>query len=100
MDPIVQEPMYKRSTRTQTVKVPGQKVITQPVIQEYYKEKEIHHVQNPVVKRIPVQRPVPVPTPVLNKVPVIRKIPVPIANKKKRGTKIMNETNVHVHMPK
>lgn len=44
-------------------------------------------------------RPVPVPTPVLNKVPIVRRIPVPVASEKNRGTKILNSTNVHVHMP-
>ena len=97
MDPIVEETQYNTQNRVQTVNAPAKQVITQPVVQEYVHEREIHHVQNPVVRRVPVARPVPVPTPVLNKVPIIRRIPVPIRKKGSGATKIYNYSNLNFH---
>lgn len=95
MDDIVEDVKYNTTNKVQTVQAPGQRIITQPIVQEYMNEREIHHVHNPVVRRVPVTRAVPVPTPVLNKVPIIRRIPVPI-NKKggNKATKVYNYSNI------
>lgn len=72
-------------------------MITQPVIQEYYQQNDIYHVQNPQFERVPVTRAVPVPTPSINKLPVRRQIPVPIPDPNAKGnTDIINETNIQV----
>ena len=93
------EPVYNTNVRTETVQVPANQIIHQPVVQSYVHQKEIHHVQTPVVKRVPVQRPFAVPTPVIKKVPIVRKIPVPVPSEKDRGTKIVNLTRLHLKMP-
>ena len=95
MDPITEPTKYNTQSRTQTVTAPAQQIITQPVVQEYVHEREIHHVQNPVVRRVPVARPVPVPTPVLNKVPIVRRIPIPVQKKGNKGMKIYNYSNLN-----
>lgn len=98
MEPRIENPFIKTVQREQLVTIPGQKIITQPIIQEIQNEKEIHYIQQPKIKKIPMRRAVPVPHAVLNKVPVIRKIPIPIENKnQKKGMKIYNYSNLNFY---
>lgn len=64
----------KTVTREQVVTVPGKQIITQPVHQHYIKDKEIHHIYRPVIKKKFVVRKVNVPTPVIQKIPIVRKV--------------------------
>lgn len=90
----------RSSTRTQNVPVPASVHTTQPVVQNYYHEEQVNHVQTPYVRRYAVRNPVPVPVPVVKRKEVVRRIPVPVQNKKKdEGQKIVNRTIVNVHMP-
>lgn len=94
LDPIVEPTQYNTRSRTQTIQTPGHQIITQPIIQNYVEQRDIHHVQQPVVQRIPVHRPYPVPTPVIKKVPIVRRIPVPVVRKSSGGTKIYNLSKI------
>lgn len=97
LKPIQEGVLVNNVTRNETVQIPGKQFITQPIVQEYYQQNDIHHVQNPVFEKVPITRAVPVPTPYVKKVPIIRKIPVPVPNKKSvPDTKLVNETNVKI----
>ena len=90
LEEVVAPAQYKTTNRVETVQVPGNQIITQPIIQRTVEQRNIHHVQTPQVNRVAVHRPYPVPTPVIKKVPVIRRIPVPSMKKQRGGTKIVN----------
>ena len=94
LDDVVAPAQFKTTNRVETVQVPGNQIITQPVVQKYVEQRDIHHIQQPSVVKVPVHRPYPVPTPVVKKVPIVRKIPVPVASKKNKGTKIINLSKV------
>lgn len=80
------------------MRIPGKRVITQPVLQEYYQQNDIHHLQNPVYDRVTIERKVPLVTPYAQKVPVLRKIPVPIPSREKNDGTIIRylEYNAYI----
>lgn len=42
--PIIEPVQVNNVSRTETVKIPGKQVITQPIVQEFYQQNDIHHV--------------------------------------------------------
>lgn len=81
LEPITAQAEFFNVNKTQVVNIPGKEVITQPVVQEYYQQNDVHHIQKPVFDKVEINRYVPLPTPFAQKVPVIRRIPVPVAKK-------------------
>ena len=97
LQPIQEGVLVNNVQREETVQIPAKQYITQPIVQEYYQQNDIHHIQNPVFEKVAITRAVPVPTPYVKKVPIIRKIPVPVPNSKSvPDTKLVNETNVKI----
>lgn len=80
MDNINLQPVVKNVNRTTTVEIPGKEYITQPYLQEYYQQNDIHHVQNPIYEKKEENRYVPVLSAVKKTVPVIRRVPIPVKN--------------------
>lgn len=72
MEQVVEPVQTQNVTRVERVAIPGKQIITQPVVQEYYQQNDVYHVQNPSFQRVPITRAVPVPTPSINKLPVRR----------------------------
>ena len=71
---IVHPTVFKTETREEVLQAPGRTIITQPVHQHYIKEKDIHHIHRPVIKKKFVVRKVRIPTPVVQKIPIVRKV--------------------------
>ena len=87
--------------RTQVVQAPGNKVIQQPIIQNYVRETEVHHHTKPVIRKVPVIKRVAIPTPIIKRVPVIKKVPIPIKRKEPCcGGTTVNKTHIHIHQEK
>lgn len=44
MKPIIEGTLVNNVQRTETVQIPGQQFITQPIVQEFYQQNDVHHV--------------------------------------------------------
>lgn len=78
LDPITAPSEVYEVKKLQTIALPGKETITQPVVQEYYQQNDIHHIQKPNFDKVEIQRYYPVVQPYMQKVPVVRRIPVPV----------------------
>lgn len=94
LDPITEATQINNVVRSKNINIPGKEVITQPIVQEYFQQNDIYHVQNPIYERVPVQRNIAIPMPVLEKVPIIRRIP--IKKPKRQGGTYTHKVNINL----
>lgn len=80
---IYEEEKKKFMMRTRNVRVPPQKTVIQPIIQNIIRERETHHIHKPLFKKYHITKTVTVPTNIIQKVEVLKKVKVPVKTKGK-----------------
>ena len=71
---VVHATENKQIVRNQVIQAPAKTLVTQPIVQHIVREKEVHHIHRPVIKKQQVVRKINVPTPVIQKVPIVRRV--------------------------
>lgn len=48
LKPIIEAPRLDHKVSQKVIDIEGKEIITQPIVQEYYMQNDIKHIQNPV----------------------------------------------------
>lgn len=54
MEPLTADSDIYNVKKLQTIAIPGKETITQPIVQEYYQQNDVHHIQKPTFDKVEV----------------------------------------------